>query len=130
MVKLKKRQPSPRVLGELEQEVMNIVWSNKHVSVRYVYEALRKKRKIAYTTVMTVMDRLFAKQVLKRYKEGKTYFYLSDKTKEVFLEKASEAIVSSLVNDFGDVAITQFLNTLDQVDPQKLSQLKKRLKSK
>ena len=130
MIKLKKKQPALRVFGELEREVMNIVWNNKRVSVRYVYEALKKKRKIAYTTVMTIMDRLFSKKVLKRYKEGKTYFYQSDRTKEVFLEKASEAIISNLVSDFGDVAIAQFLNTLDQVDPQKLSQLRKKLKAK
>ena len=124
------KHPSLRVLGELEKEVMEIIWISGAVTVRYVYESIKKSRKIAYTTVMTIMDRLFAKKILKRKKEGKTYRYSSSFNKNDFFEQTSRNIINNLVKDFGEVALAQFVNTLDQIDAHKLQALKERIKAK
>lgn len=56
-----------RPLGELENEVMARLWQwNRLVTVREVLEDLQREREIAYTTVMTVMDKLFQKGWLRR----------------------------------------------------------------
>jgi len=62
--------------GELEALVMERMWSagGAH-SVREVLEDLRRDREIAYTTVMTVMERLYRKQLLTRVEQGKAYLY-------------------------------------------------------
>ena len=44
-----------RTLTEQELEIMKIVWEQEHATVRDVYEALLKRRKVAYTMVMTVV---------------------------------------------------------------------------
>ncbi|MCX2970733.1 BlaI/MecI/CopY family transcriptional regulator [Streptomyces sp. TRM70308] len=66
----------PRPLGELEDAVMTRVWRwNRPVTVREVLEDLQRERRIAYTTVMTVMDNLHQKGWLRRAQEGRAYRY-------------------------------------------------------
>ncbi|MDP2684340.1 MAG: BlaI/MecI/CopY family transcriptional regulator [bacterium] len=117
-----------KIFGTLEREVMEIIWVKRSVTVREIFEQIKQKRKIAYTTVMTIMDRLFTKGILKRKKLGKTYLYNSFVTKSDFFEKTSKNIINDLIHDFGDVAIAQFVNTLDTVDPKKLKILREKLK--
>ena len=124
-----KKSSTLRVFGDLEREVMDIIWSKKTITVRDVYETIKKKRQIAYTTVMTIMDRLFVKKLLKRRKVGKTYYYSADASKENFLERTSKSIIDGLVRDFGEVAIAQFATTIDKVDPKKLKMLREKIKT-
>ena len=70
-------------MGELERAVMEHLWSvdgdatdgDGWRTVRQVHEALAAERDIAYTTVMTVMDRLSKKSLVRQRKEGKAYLY-------------------------------------------------------
>jgi len=55
-----------RTLTEQELEIMKIVWGLGRGTVRDVYEALRERRKIAYTTVMTMMNILEEKGYLRK----------------------------------------------------------------
>ena len=54
---------------------MKIVWRADSVTVRNVYETLRKRRRIAYTTVLTVMNILEAKGYLAKSKQNRAYLY-------------------------------------------------------
>lgn len=130
MINIDKRQSSLKVLGALEREVMELIWSQKGTTVREIWQAIKKRRTIAYTTVMTIMDRLFEKKILKRKKQGKTYLYLANSSKTDFLRKTSQKIIADLINDYGEVAIAQFANAIDQVDPKKLKLLKEKIKAK
>ena len=60
-------------LGKLEREVLNEIWPREEVSVREVYLAFEKR--VAYTTLMTTLDRLFKKRLLDRRKEGRAFLY-------------------------------------------------------
>lgn len=62
-------------LGETEMEVLNHVWELQEASVSDVRERILEKRKIAYTTIMTVMKNLADKGYLKYRKEGNSYIY-------------------------------------------------------
>lgn len=62
-------------LGELELEILDVLWDKNVVTVKDIHEELLRKRDIAYTTVMTVMSRLFEKGILKRSQAGRTYVY-------------------------------------------------------
>jgi predicted transcriptional regulator len=65
-----------RGLGELEAAVMERLWARATPStVRDVHTDLQRDRQIAYTTVMTVMDKLFKKGVLRRELDGRAYRY-------------------------------------------------------
>jgi BlaI family transcriptional regulator, penicillinase repressor len=62
-------------LGELELEIMDLLWDRRASTVKDIHEHLLDRREIAYTTVMTVMARLAEKGVLKRTQAGRTYVY-------------------------------------------------------
>lgn len=64
------------VLGELEHRIMRVLWaSDDALSVRAVHEALQTDRDLAYTTVMTVLDRLAKKGTVSRVQEGRAWIY-------------------------------------------------------
>jgi predicted transcriptional regulator len=67
-----RRLPS---LGAQELAIMKVVWRLKDASVRDVYETLRDRRPVAYTTVMTMMTTLEAKGYLKRALDGRAFRY-------------------------------------------------------
>jgi predicted transcriptional regulator len=62
-------------LGAQELAIMKVVWRRKDVSVREVYETLRERRTVAYTTVMTMMNMVEAKGYLKKTLDGRAYRY-------------------------------------------------------
>ena len=73
---------------------MHIVWQRPSVTVRDVYEDLLKRRKIAYTTVMTMMKILEEKGYLKKSQGEKAYVYRPAQPKS--------KVVGSMVRDFVD----------------------------
>ncbi len=68
------RRRSPTLTG-LELEIMKIVWQRESSTVRDVYEALLERRKVAYTTVLTMMKILEQKKYLKRTQAERAYLY-------------------------------------------------------
>jgi predicted transcriptional regulator len=74
LIKLSNHRVSQLVmLGPLEMQVMEVVWNVERCSVRDVVEKLNSK--LAYTTVMTTLDRLFKKGLLAREKEERAFLY-------------------------------------------------------
>jgi predicted transcriptional regulator len=110
-------QPGLRkLLGDLEAAIMEEVWASPvgtRVAVRDVYEALRLKRTIAYTTVMTVMTNLAKKNVLVAEKAGKAHLYHAPLSREAFTEQAVGRIVDELFSDFSEAAVAHFSRVLD-----------------
>jgi len=102
-------------LGPLEQRVLDCLWRQRTpVTVRQVRSALGSE--LAYTTVMTTLDRLFKKGLLERQSDGRAYRYTARATREAFgasqlravlarffrLRSASRPLLASLVDAVGD----------------------------
>ena len=83
-------------LGALERTVMNLAWERAEISVREACERLGSS--VAYTTVMTTMDRLFKKGLLDRRKVGRAFVYRARATRQ----ELENAILSSLVDAVSD----------------------------
>lgn len=83
-------------LGKLERETMTEVWREKEVSVRQVFASFQER--IAYTTVMTTLDRLYKKNLLNRRKEGKAYFYSPRFTLKELELGLTEDVIGSLLD--------------------------------
>jgi predicted transcriptional regulator len=79
-------------LGPLERDVMALAWARAEISVREACERLGSA--VAYTTVMTTMDRLFKKGLLARRKVGRAFVYRASATRQ----ELENAILSSLVD--------------------------------
>ena len=96
-------------LGPLEANIMDAVWTSKKTptTVREIFEALKKTKIIAYTTVMSTMDRLFEKHLLDRKIEkgrgGLYYVYWPALEKQSFQKSAIREVLSSLIDNFGEV---------------------------
>jgi predicted transcriptional regulator len=80
------------LLAEQELEIMKVVWDLGSPTVREVYEILRRRRKVAYTTIMTMMNILAEKKLLKRTPRGRAYIYRATRPKKDTLK--------SMVRDF------------------------------
>jgi predicted transcriptional regulator len=121
-----------RLLGELEQAIMDVLWQRSEGSVRDVLQTVNSCRdpsdRLAYTTVMTVMGRLVEKGLLERQLIGKAHSYRVKQTREAFLARASAELARQLVEDFGDVAIASFVSVLQGVAPERLAQLRAKAK--
>src|SRR5579864_867143 len=79
-------------LTEQELEIMKIVWERETATVRDVYEALLARRKVAYTTVMTMMKILEQKKYLKKNQAERAYVYRPAQPKG--------QVIGAMVKDF------------------------------
>ncbi len=115
-----------KLLGSLELPVMEFMWQTGEATVQQVVKTINQRRPIAYTTVMTVMGHLVDKGLLTRTMEGKRYRYLVARSRNEFLLDSSRSMIHTLVDDFGDLAIAQFLGEIDDVDADRLEELRNR----
>lgn len=111
-------------LGSLEAQIMRVLWERPDLPVRDVVEALPGRRERAYTTVMTVMNRLTEKRLLRRRSEGRAYVYMPTVSEEEFVEQLTRSMARSLINDFGDVAVANFVGELRDSDPGEFQRLR------
>lgn len=109
-----------RGFAPLESEVMDAIWSaSRPVSVREIVDALNERRPepLAYTTVMTVMNRLAAKNVLLRQGERRSYVY------EATAADAAGIAVRDVIRTYGDAAVAHFVDEA-RADPGVLRRLR------
>ena len=88
-----------RLLPELELEVMKVLWDREKATVGEVQEELKPSRPLAYTTVMTVMDRLARKQAVVRRKQGRGYLYRPAVSQEALRQLALERLLHDYFAD-------------------------------
>ena len=87
-------RPRSATLTDQELEIMKIVWQLEKATVRDVYEALLERRKIAYTTVLTMMKILEQKQYLRKTLEDRAHLYCPTKPKN--------QVIRGMVREFVD----------------------------
>ena len=102
MAELVTRIPPPRRsvldLAPLELDCMNTLWPVGQATVREIRDLLAPRRPRAYTTIMTIMDRLARKGIVERRKVGRAYIYRPNLTVE---EARSQALGQVVDNYFG-----------------------------
>jgi BlaI family transcriptional regulator, penicillinase repressor len=87
------RTPHPTLTPQ-ELAIMKVVWKLDKATVRDVYEALRAERRVAYTTVMTMMRILEEKAFLKKTQVERAYVYRPTRPRQ--------QVVGAMVRDFVD----------------------------
>jgi predicted transcriptional regulator len=117
----------PPALHELEAEIMEEVWRQGETTVKLVMEALNRRTKSprAYTTYMTVMQRLDDKGLLDRTRSGRSDTYTPTFTRDEYQELRASAQVQGLVDEYGDVALAHFAKSLQTLDPARRRQLRR-----
>ena len=91
------RRKSP-ILTAQELEIMKVVWECGAATVRDVYETLLMRRKIAYTTVMTMMKIMEEKKYLKRRLDGRAYVYEGTRPKKQMIREMVSEFINRVFN--------------------------------
>jgi BlaI family transcriptional regulator, penicillinase repressor len=117
----------PPPLHELEAEIMDEVWARDACTVREVLDALnaRSPTPRAYTTVMTVMQRLDGKRLLQRERNGRRDVYVAALSRDEYAQARAGAQVGALVDEYGDVALAHFARHMSQLDPKRREQIRR-----
>ena len=87
---------------------MKAVWNSSPITVRRVQEAIRPTRQLAYTTVMTIMDRLYHKGFLNRTLHSRTHYYEPVVDYTTARDEALESLIKSFFGSKED--LLDFLN--------------------
>lgn len=117
------KDPVARYLGELQAEVMAIFWRRESATVREVVDELNERRKLAYTTVLTLTTRLWSRGLLAREPEGRGFRYRPAKTRDELLGELSDELIDRLFNDFGEIAVARLGDRLGALDPKREAKL-------
>jgi predicted transcriptional regulator len=113
------RSPSKTLTGQ-ELEIMKIVWERRTATVRDVYEALLERRRVAYTTVMTMMKILERKGYLNRKQVERAYVYRPAQPKNSVIRVMVRDFVNRVFNGSAEPLLVHLIEdrhlTADEVE--------------
>jgi len=121
----------PAELGRLELNVMDILWDRGRSNVRDVVE--RVGRPLAYTTVMTTLDRLFKKGFLNREKVQRAFVYVPRLSREEWEQERAGVLVAGFLQGpepSRELLLSCFLEAVGEHDAELLDQLEKQIRMK
>jgi len=125
------REVAFQALGKLEREVLNEIWRRDEVSVRDVYLAFGES--VAYTTLMTTLDRLFKKKLLTRRKDGRAFVYLPAVSPDELEQGIREDVIDGLLGHGAEAVqplLACIVDTVSERDRELLDELDRLIKEK
>ena len=122
--------PALERLGSLESELMEQIWLLEEVSVRDLHSKLAPR--LAYTTIMTTLDRLYKKGLLCRRKVGKAYVYSPALSEREYQGRLTDHFIGLALNGgkFGHAVLSSFVNAVTETDEEMLDRLDLLVKAK
>lgn len=118
-------------LGKLERQVLDQAWDRGEVSVRDIFLAFEER--IAYTTLMTTLDRLYKKRLLDRRKDGRAFLYTPTVSQQEFEHGIREDVIDGLLGH-GAQAVQPVLacivDTVSDHDRELLDELERLIREK
>src|SRR3981189_309911 len=109
-------------LTEQELEIMKIVWALESATVRDVYEALLERRKVAYTTVMTMMKILEQKHYLSKTQTERAYVYKPAQPKRQVIGAMVREFVNRVFNGAAEPLLVHLVEEHD-LSPEELEEI-------
>ncbi|MBK3332444.1 BlaI/MecI/CopY family transcriptional regulator [Persephonella atlantica] len=125
-LKFKRKKPSP--FGELEEQIMEFLWKKGSGTVKEVRAYLGESR-FAHTTVMTVMDRLYKKGILRREKEGKGYRYYPVMSKGAFEKEVAKRVVTDILRS-SPSGVAAFEGVIEELSEEEIKKLREMIDKK
>lgn len=109
---------------------MERMWHRGEISVRELYVEFASR--LAYTTVMTTMDRLYKKGLLKRRKVGKAYIYVPALTEQEYQEQVTHHLLGMVLSEDkkSGAVLSHFVDVVSDTDEQMLERLDQLVKAK
>ena len=118
-------RPPHSTLTPQELEIMKLVWQRDSSTVRDIYEALLQRRKIAYTTVMTMMKILESKGYLKKRLLDRAYVYRPARRKEQVIGKMIREFMDRVFNGSAEPLLVHLVKSrrIREKDLQKIRRM-------
>src|SRR5438270_10771531 len=125
------REVASLALGKLERQVLDETWRRGEVCVRDIYVAFAER--IAYTTLMTTLDRLYKKRLLDRRKDGRAFFYSAAVSREEFELGIRQDVIDGLLGHGAEgvrPVLACIVETVSEHDRKLLDELERLIKEK
>ncbi|MBI3752596.1 MAG: BlaI/MecI/CopY family transcriptional regulator [Deltaproteobacteria bacterium] len=119
-----------RALGDLEKDIMNILWARGGVTGKEALAEISRSKKAAITTVLTVLDRLVKKGIVKKVKGESVYIYTPALTKDEFTDIVSHEVMRGVLDISASSAVASFVDVLAEADPKELDRLSRLIEKK
>jgi predicted transcriptional regulator len=125
-----RQQASLEQLGRLETELMERAWARGQISVRDLHQEMAGR--LAYTTLMTTMDRLYKKGLLQRRKDGKAYIYSPAMSEREYQESLTQHFFGMMLSDSrnSNAVLSRFVDAVSEADSKMLNELEQIVKAK
>lgn len=116
-------------LGSLQKEIMEILWKMKEATVNQLVEKFPAKKKPAYTTILTIVQRLEKMGWLIHRKEGKAYVYQAAQPREQEASRSIRKLIDRIF--YGDSRLfIQHLIDEEELTENQLDELRQRIEEK
>lgn len=125
------REVVDSALGKLERQVMDELWRRgRETSVREMHAAFGGA--LAYTTVMTTLDRLHKKGVLERRKEGRAFLYAPGVSRSQFAHQMASDVIDGLLGQgvTAEPVLSSIVDAVSDRDRALLDDLERLVKEK
>jgi predicted transcriptional regulator len=113
-------------VGELEASVLSALWDHGELATPEVFTYVGKPRGLAYTTILTVLQRLYRKGLVSRRSEGKAHVYSPALSREQFSERRGEVLAGAMIA-LGGAGLSALLAEARRLDPAFIAVLRGQL---
>lgn len=114
-----------KVLGELEAKIMGLVWEADGATARFITDRLaEQKRDLSFNSIMTILNRLVDKKILKKGSKDGVYVFIPTMTQEDFSRSVARDIISSVVKDPALFSVASFMELAKDLDKDTIKKLK------
>lgn len=113
-------------LGDLEGAVLEVLWDSGPLSTPAVHEAVGVPRGLAYTTILTVLQRLHKKGLVGRKEQSRAHVYFAAQSREEFASRRGQILATALAG-LGEAGLAAFLAETERLDPTALKAMRARL---
>lgn len=123
--------PRERSLGALERAVLDTVSKGAEpLSVRDIHARLEWPEELAYTTVLTVLDRLHEKDLVRRAKRSRAFFYEPVLTADEWRGQRAASLIAGDDSPPNRAVLVAFLDSAAETAPEVLSELSRLLEER
>lgn len=117
-----KKPRRTKLLGESEEEILEALWAGGALTGRELYERVRLERSLAYTTVLTVLDRMVRKGLVRK-ERGERFQFRAAFTREELAWRFSRELLPEIVGLSASSAMAGFMDVLAETDPSQIDKL-------
>lgn len=103
-----------KVLGTLEADIMETLWSGGELRVREVVERMPGRKRYSFNTIMTVMNRLVEKGLLSKKEKDGSFAYVPRMERDAFLSRVGKSVFATLLSDGAVFPLSAFVEALEE----------------